>query len=108
VAAELLPADIVGRPKHGFNLPMHTWIRADLRDAFEATLRGSALTDLGILDRAALGRLLDGHLRGETEASRPLWTVFCLLRWWEHLRRAPDAARHTDASSGTAHVRHPS
>ncbi|MFN8542845.1 MAG: asparagine synthase (glutamine-hydrolyzing) [Candidatus Binatia bacterium] len=88
IAAQLLPPEIVERPKHGFNLPIHRWIRTELRDAFETTLRGPAARDVGVLDPVAVAGLLARHVTGEIEASRSLWTLFTLVRWWERLRAA--------------------
>lgn len=52
--ADVLPADVVGRPKHGFNVPVDHWLKDDWADLLaQAFAPGSALSRLGWLSRDA-------------------------------------------------------
>jgi asparagine synthase (glutamine-hydrolysing) len=82
VAARRLPPDIVWRGKHGFALPVSTWLRGELRELGAAALldgHGSPL-----LDVATVRGLWDAHQRGE-ELGAPLWAVL-VYRLWEQAR----------------------
>jgi asparagine synthase (glutamine-hydrolysing) len=70
--SDVLPADVVGRPKHGFNVPIDHWLNDEWRDMFvEAFADRSPLVQNGILRRDASGhaeklladpRKLAGHV----------------------------------------------
>jgi asparagine synthase (glutamine-hydrolysing) len=84
VAGEILPPEIVNRPKHTFDVPIEKWLKTDLRDL-------------------TLGLISDGRVAGEklfntnyilkdlwpgVEANRPgygrqVWTLLNLALWAE-------------------------
>ncbi|MEQ9194620.1 MAG: asparagine synthase (glutamine-hydrolyzing) [Rhodospirillales bacterium] len=53
--ADLLPEEVVKRPKHGFNVPLHHWLKEGWKDLVEETFSPtSALSRMSIInDRAA-------------------------------------------------------
>jgi len=78
----LLPTEVVQRPKMGFTLPFDHWLRKELRDDVDATLRdasiGGPLT--AILDQAGVNRVWERFLVGHTSWSRP-WALYTLKQW---------------------------
>jgi len=85
-ARRLLPADIVDRPKRGFNPPMGVWLRTDLAPMVEDTLTPARLAPLGI-DPRAVADLLALHRGGRRDVSLPVWALLVLVRWSERRRR---------------------
>jgi asparagine synthase (glutamine-hydrolysing) len=82
--ADVLPADVVGRPKHGFNVPIDHWLKNEWSDLMDETFEpGSALQRSGIVasnaGQVARAMLADaGRLNGHT--------IFCMImlnRWLE-------------------------
>ena len=82
--ADVLPADVVRRPKHGFNVPIDHWLKNEWSDLMdEAFEPGSALqrsgivaSNAGLVARAMLADA--GRLNGHT--------IFCMImlnRWLE-------------------------
>ncbi|KUG29765.1 asparagine synthetase [hydrocarbon metagenome] len=75
--ADLLPADVVRRPKHGFNVPMDAWLAGAWRGMAEAAFApDSALNRQGLLAgdaRAVAGGLLDSPTRLNGH------TIFCYI-----------------------------
>ena len=79
---DILPMDIINRPKHGFNVPIDHWLRGDWSDMVdEAFEKGSALHRFGIVSPNSLDvarRLLSNkkRLNGHTIFS------FIMLNKW--------------------------
>jgi asparagine synthase (glutamine-hydrolysing) len=88
--ARHLPRDITDRKKQGFAVPLARWLRNELRNWAESLVEEAQDTHSGCLDTAALRGLWQSHLRGQEDASDPLWTALSLLAW---LRSCPTAAR---------------
>ena len=81
--ATRLPASVVGGKKRGFNVPMPAWLAGELREFMQDTLSPSRLRAQGIFDPAAVGRLMDQHVRREVDHSRALWTLLVFATWME-------------------------
>lgn len=82
-ADELLPAEIVGRKKWGFRVPLDTWFRGPLRTMlsdYVSSTRGLC----GMYgDGAAISSLVDRHQSGEIDASTALWTLLSTEVWYQ-------------------------
>jgi asparagine synthase (glutamine-hydrolysing) len=84
--ADVLPAEVVERPKHGFNVPIDHWLKNEWSDLVDETFAaGSALRRHGIVAAGAgddarrmlaSSERLNGH------------TIFCFIvlnRWLERM-----------------------
>jgi asparagine synthase (glutamine-hydrolysing) len=78
--AHLLPPQVTSRPKHGFSTPYDDWLRASLgaevRRRYEA---GSELS--GLVEPAAVARLVDEHARGRADHKAILYCLLELSEW---------------------------
>lgn len=75
--ANLLPTDVVRRPKHGFNVPMDAWLAGAWRDMAEAAFApDSALNRQGFLAENARA-VADGLLDSRTRLNGH--TIFCYI-----------------------------
>jgi asparagine synthase (glutamine-hydrolysing) len=81
---DLLPAELIWRPKQGFGTPVSSWFRGPLGDQLERRLRESHINELGILDHEAIGRILRLHRSGRAERSFQLWNILNLSVWFDH------------------------
>ncbi|MEA2330480.1 MAG: hypothetical protein QOH58_618 [Thermoleophilaceae bacterium] len=76
----LLPPEIAHRPKHGFATPYDDWLRASLGQEVER--RYSAGEPLaGVVDSAAVARLVDEHRRGRADHKSVLYCLLELSEW---------------------------
>ena len=82
--SDLLPEDLIWRRKQGFGTPVSQWFRGPLADDLGRRLDGSAIHDLGYLDRAEIGRILELHRSGRAERSFQLWNLLNLSVWFDH------------------------
>jgi asparagine synthase (glutamine-hydrolysing) len=79
---DLLPHDIVHRPKRGFTLPFAEWMRGALRDFCEARLHPRRIASRGIFDADEVNRLWQAFLNGSPEVSwSRLWVLVALEDW---------------------------
>src|ERR1043166_3851394 len=78
--ADVLPAPIVSRAKHGFEFPMAHWMKHQLRPVVEDTLSDQSVKRRGLFNSARLQNLyrdfLDGHQDYPT-----IWQ-FVILELW--------------------------
>jgi asparagine synthase (glutamine-hydrolysing) len=84
VAADLLPADILARPKKGFGVPIKHWLRADLFDYAHDLLGSARARQRGIFHPQFVGGLLQAH--SSTRAvnySEAIWSLLCLEHWFQ-------------------------
>ncbi|MCA1587128.1 MAG: asparagine synthase (glutamine-hydrolyzing) [Chloroflexi bacterium] len=80
---DLLPHDLIWRPKQGFGAPVAQWFRGDLGTRLLAQLDGSAIHELGFLDRRRIGVLAAQHSSGRADRSFQLWSLLNLCVWFD-------------------------
>jgi asparagine synthase (glutamine-hydrolysing) len=80
-AAGLVPRSIVHAPKRGFSIPAAAWLRGELQPFARELLSPDALRADGFFRPAAVTALLDEHVSGREDHSRPLWGLLCFQLW---------------------------
>ena len=78
---DLVPSDIVNRPKKGFSVPLEAWFRKDLRELSGDLLMDGRLAQRGYFDRRAVQRLLEEHWSGAASWQNQLWSLVMLESW---------------------------
>jgi asparagine synthase (glutamine-hydrolysing) len=76
---DLLPAEILRRPKKGFGIPVAAWIAEPLRELVHDTLRSRSAAEF--FRPAAVEKLLSEHERRVRDHRKPIWTLLALLLW---------------------------
>jgi asparagine synthase (glutamine-hydrolysing) len=80
--ADILPAELVSRPKHGFNVPIDHWLAGDWRDLFEETFaEGSLLRRAGILGPKSWD-YATALLRDQRKLAGHVLFTFVMLHMW--------------------------
>ena len=77
-AEPLVPREIVRGRKRGFSIPAAAWLRGPLVPFAREVLDTDAG---GLLDKAAVARVLDEHVAGREDLSRQLWGLMALALW---------------------------
>jgi asparagine synthase (glutamine-hydrolysing) len=75
---DLVPAEILRRPKQGFGVPLGRWFRSDLRRYGDGLLRAPKSHVGQFLNPRAIGELLDEHHAGARDHGEALWTLLTL------------------------------
>ena len=78
----LLPAEILNRPKMGFPVPFAVWMRGRWADVARDVLLDARSRQRGLIDAAAVERLIDAHRRGEAAGGDPIWSLLNLELWY--------------------------
>jgi asparagine synthase (glutamine-hydrolysing) len=82
--SDLLPQDLIWRPKQGFGTPVSQWFRGELGTQLEHQLEHGAINDMGWLEQERLREILDLHRSGRAERSFQLWNILNLSAWFDH------------------------
>lgn len=83
VLARYLPGHMIERPKHGFGIPIHEWLRGGLRECLTDYLAPAALNQHGLLQSEAVRQVLDEHLTGRADRGYSLWAILMFQIWYE-------------------------
>lgn len=75
--ADLLPEDILSRPKRGFGVPLDRWFRSDLQ-SYTYSMLGDGARLRGHLQGDALDAMLAEHSSGRADHGHALWTLLTL------------------------------
>jgi asparagine synthase (glutamine-hydrolysing) len=79
-AKDLVPAETVARPKHGFTVPVGSWLRGPLRDLLRDTLGSARFRGRGLVEPREVARLLDG-LERRGENGLRAWSLLVFELW---------------------------
>lgn len=84
----LLPPAILHREKHGFNLPMHLWLRQELKELVMDTLHPETLKRGGILSSKGVSEVLDQFMNHNASCERLIYALYVFQQWWQGLNHA--------------------
>jgi asparagine synthase (glutamine-hydrolysing) len=76
--SDLIPEEIINRPKRGFGVPLDRWFREDLRDYVASTLGASDSRVKAHLQAAAVNDILSEHDSRVRNHGHALWTLLTL------------------------------
>jgi asparagine synthase (glutamine-hydrolysing) len=79
--ADLVPAEILNRPKQGFGVPIQEWINRQLRARIRDELANLTSGHRDYIDQNYVQVLLDEHDRGRRDHSMSLWALFMFQLW---------------------------
>jgi asparagine synthase (glutamine-hydrolysing) len=78
---DLVPTEILDRPKQGFGVPIQQWINNQLRERIHETLTEPRARQRGYVQSRYVDLLLDEHERGRRDHSSRLWALFIFELW---------------------------
>ncbi len=97
-----IPANVLSRPKQGFDIPTHHWFRTVLKPLLLDTLTESAVRDTGIFSWPAVNQLITRHLARRANSGYQLWGLLTLFIWMKRWKIQPMAAPIKSAAQPTA------
>jgi asparagine synthase (glutamine-hydrolysing) len=79
----LMPTEVLNRPKQGFSAPIDQWLKDDLREMFGDLLLSPNTKDSGMFDRKEVGKLWRKFSNNKLHVglSDKLWTLLCYEVW---------------------------
>jgi asparagine synthase (glutamine-hydrolysing) len=84
-AASLLPPSVLERPKHGFTVPVGSWLNGDLRPYVDELLADGRLRTQGIFEPGTVASVRADHAAGQGGRSRQLWNLLAVQMWFEEV-----------------------
>ena len=78
---DVLPAEVIDRPKQGFGTPMEEWLRGDFGRRAQEVVESSSLAERDLLDPARVADLFAAHRAGRGDWSKHLWTLYSVSAW---------------------------
>ena len=76
-----LPRAVLQRPKIGFDVPIHEWLRGVLRPFLLDTLSQEAVSATGLFHWPAVKQQISAHLERRANLGYHLWGLMVLLIW---------------------------
>jgi len=80
---DLLPAELLARPKEGFIMPVNEWLIGSLKDFVQATLTPERLARHGLFRASVVREMLETHYSGAANRGNQIWNLLMLQLWWE-------------------------
>jgi len=87
-----LPKEIIYRPKASFSAPLRAWVRNDLREVINDVLVAGELTGAGMIQPAALNRLIEAERAGREDNAKQIWQLLSMELWYRNARSMGVAA----------------
>jgi asparagine synthase (glutamine-hydrolysing) len=81
---DLVPAEIVNRPKMPFAAPVEDWLRQGLGGFARRVILESRLKERGLFRYDGIERILAEHEKGTANHGVQIWTLMNLSAWYDH------------------------
>jgi asparagine synthase (glutamine-hydrolysing) len=81
VAARWIDPAIAERKKVGFDSPVGEWFKGELKPFLATFMARDQIARTGLLDPAAVERLIGEHMVGKSDASLQIWSLLTLEAW---------------------------
>ena len=79
---DILPREILTRKKMGFPVPFGAWMKGSWANVARDVLLDSKSRQRGIIEPAAVERLISAHASGAAEGSDAIWSLLNLELWY--------------------------
>lgn len=90
--ADIIPRELIHRPKQGFGVPIADWFKGELRELLTDTLTDRRARERGYFNPRAVAALLDEHQRGRRDNALHLWGLLMLELWHRNfIDRQPES-----------------
>lgn len=76
-----IPAEFFERPKQGFGIPNHDWLRGPLKEWVEEQIDETRLLGEGYFDQKLIRSLWNEHLSGKRNWFGKIWNI-CMFQSW--------------------------
>lgn len=76
--SDILPGNILSRPKVGFRVPINEWFRGPMKDYIYDHLTSAASQTAVLYDRQVLENILDEHVSGRQNHEKAIWSLLNL------------------------------
>ncbi|MCB0761301.1 MAG: hypothetical protein KDC12_07220, partial [Flavobacteriales bacterium] len=82
----LLPAEVFDRPKHGFEIPLQSWLSGPLKTQVSDALEEGRFVALPFMSPSAIRSIRTAYIKGTFNPSL-IWTLYVLSEWMHRNHR---------------------
>ena len=79
-----IPDEIIDRKKQGFNAPVSSWLKEELREYLYGLVFHSKLRDKGYFNYGYVDNLFKDHYSGKADNAFKLWNIITLSIWYDY------------------------
>lgn len=83
ILKEYIPETIFNQPKKGFSIPLHKWIRNELKDEILSELNDDFLNKVPNLNIAKFKQILNDHMADKYNYHTEIWRLYVLAKWYK-------------------------
>jgi asparagine synthase (glutamine-hydrolysing) len=87
-AEDLVPRDVLDRPKASFGAPLRAWVTNDLGPLIDDVLLDGRLVSSGFLRLPSLRRMVADQRSGRRDQSKQLWQLLSMELWYRNVTAA--------------------
>jgi len=81
IARKFLPAQVIDHRKQGFESPMASWLKGDLKDFANEILSEKNINDIGYFDYAYVSKKLNEHYSNRQKNNKILFSLIMFHLW---------------------------
>ncbi len=81
IARQLLPADVMNKPKQGFAIPVDDWFRGELKPLLLDTFASAGFRGRGLFNLRGVQTIVDQHMAGTHQRGEMLWLLLGFELW---------------------------
>jgi asparagine synthase (glutamine-hydrolysing) len=79
---DLLPKEILYKPKSGFSFPVAKWFRSELAPILKDNLLDRKFDSRGLFEQKTIKKMIFEHIDGKRDWSNRLWAFLFLELWY--------------------------
>jgi len=84
LSKKYLPPELISQPKRGFEVPLKSWVKNDLKDNIFDTLKSNSYSS-NYIDKQFIQDLLDKKISvSDEKRAKMLWDMYSLEIWKKH------------------------
>ncbi len=83
----LLPKNILHRPKKGFGVPIAEWLKGRLNPLMHELLDAKRLREQNLFDKSYVQKLIKEHETGAASHHKQLWTLLVFQLWFDNFSK---------------------
>ena len=81
-----VPSELMERPKKGFSIPLHRWLKEpELREWAESLLAPSLMEEQGLLETTAVRKLWDDYIMRDVWKPQ-IWYILMFQEWMQKMK----------------------
>ncbi len=104
-ARRVFGPSIADRPKYGFSVPLHAWVRGPLAEQVRDLLSPASIRELHVLDPMRVDEILRLHFSGRKSYGFEIWGLAVLVAWHRiRVQNPPTPPAHADLVERTFNV----